>query len=85
MCDAVFRDDLGGDLSKEEGGSSGQLEESHVETEQATPVPQTGEKNKRYKIEARHTRMPRTTLPSRSKSGQATEPPKTETTVKSKP
>jgi len=33
MFDAVFRDDLGEDLSTEEGGSSGQLEESPVETE----------------------------------------------------
>jgi len=39
MFDTVFRDDLDKDLSTEEGGSSGQLEESPVETEQATPVP----------------------------------------------
>jgi len=85
MFDAVFRDDLGEDLSTEEGGSSGQLEESPVETEQATPVPQTGEKLKRYKIVARRTKIPRTRPPSRPKSGQTAVPPKTETPIKPKP
>jgi len=74
--DSVFKDDLGDtmkddseDKSTELGGSGGRKEVSSAETEQATPVQQTDEKRKRYKVVAMRSRMLRSRTPSRPKSG----------------
>ena len=89
--DLVFKDDLGDDVkddsedtSNETRGNGGRMEVSPAETEQATPVQQTGEKRKRYKIVARRSRMPRLRTPSRPKSGQAEEFTKTPAQPQSK-
>ena len=78
--DPVFEDDLGDELrddSDDTGGSGEKLELSLAEIEKPTPVPQTGEKRKRYKMVARRTRTPRTRTPSRLKTGQTEETTKT--------
>ena len=78
--DSVFEDDLGDELrddSDDTGGSGEKLELSLAEIEKPTPVPQTGEKRKRYKMVARRTRTPRTRTPSRLKTGQTEETTKT--------
>ena len=74
--DSVFIDDLGDELmedSDEIGGSGERVETSLAEIVQTTPVPQTGEKRKRYKMVARRSRTPRTRTPSRPKFGQTEE------------
>ena len=65
------------DDSDDTRGSGDRMEVSLAEIEQATPVQQTGEKRKRYKMVARRSRMPRSRTPSRPKSGQAEELTKT--------
>ena len=78
--DPVFEDDLGDELrddSDDTGGSGEKLELSLAEIEKPTPVPQTGEKRKRYKMVARRTRTPRTRIPSRLKTDQTEETTKT--------